>query len=84
MKAAGARSIEATKKVQTLLGEIHDCDVWRQQSGAFRGGGVQPGRGLFGNVGRFDRLKPGIDYLRKERDERRGRSSGSWSVTGRS
>jgi CHAD domain-containing protein len=68
---------EAIRKLQTLLGEVHDCDVWvaafeefvRWESGEIRlphrrkkaGGTALP----------VERLLPGLDYLRQERTERR-------------
>jgi CHAD domain-containing protein len=66
-----ATSTEAVKRLQTLLGEIHDCDVWVETFAEFarqEAGEIQL---YFGASQRFERLRPGIDYLRQERKDRR-------------
>jgi CHAD domain-containing protein len=64
-------AIEATKRVQSLLGDVHDCDVWADLLDAF----VLEQRDrlieLFGHAGRLARLQPGIDYLRQDRRQHR-------------
>ena len=55
------------KRLQTLLGEVHDCDVWLEHLDTF---GKQERRRLqvlFGHPGRFLRLQPGIEYVRLNR-----------------
>jgi CHAD domain-containing protein len=59
--------LEAARKLQTLLGDVHDCDVWQEQLGEFaRRESARVGR-RFGSEGRFTRLVPGIEYVRSER-----------------
>jgi CHAD domain-containing protein len=60
-------AIETTKRVQSLLGEVHDCDVWSEHLDAFALAQRDRLINLFGHAGRFARLQPGIDYLRKDR-----------------
>lgn len=65
--------IKTVRKVQTLLGDIHDCDVWVDYVPQFLE--EEQGRTLeyFGHARPFGRLKPGILYLRQERQEQRGK-----------
>lgn len=63
--------IEATKKVQSLLGDVHDCDVWLRHLGTFAEEEGTRVQARFGSAGRFARLRPGIEYLQHERCERR-------------
>ena len=66
-----ANTADAVKKLQTLLGEIHDCDVWVEKFAEFahkESGEIQL---YFGSPQRFERLRPGLDYLRQERKDRR-------------
>ncbi len=64
-------SIVAMKNLQTLLGELHDCDVWSEHLDAF--GAKEKKRILkhFGHPGPFARLDVGIEHLRQERRRRR-------------
>jgi CHAD domain-containing protein len=59
------------KRLQTLLGEIHDCDVWTEHLDAFARTEAEQVHVFFGDSRRFNRLQPGIDYLRKDRKSRR-------------
>ena len=59
--------VEAIKKVQSLLGEIHDCDVWEAHLNAFAAKQRDRIMTLFGNAGRLIRLQAGIEYLRADR-----------------
>ena len=59
------------KRVQTLLGEIHDCDIWAENLDAFARTEAEQIHVFFGDSRRFNRLLPGIDYLRKDRKGRR-------------
>ena len=63
--------IEAVRKVQTLLGEIHDCDVWIDQLTAFAEAERKNVRARFGHDGPFMRLGIGIEYLRQNRRSHR-------------
>lgn len=60
------------KRLQTLLGEIHDCDFWAENLDAFAQSEAGQVRVFFGESRRFDRLLPGLDYLRENRKARRG------------
>ncbi len=64
-------AIEATKRVQSLLGDVHDCDVWAEHLDAFALEQRDRLINLFGHAGRFARLQPGIDYLRQDRRDHR-------------
>lgn len=63
--------IQAIKRVQTLLGDIHDCDVWLEHLDGF----ISAERGRIiatsGRGDRFQRLRPGIEYLQENRRSRR-------------
>jgi CHAD domain-containing protein len=63
--------IEALKQVQTLLGEVHDCDVWIEHLDTFATKEKRRMMKHFGRIDRFARLQPGIDYLRHDRHRRR-------------
>ena len=64
-------AVEAIKRVQSLLGEVHDCDVWAEHLDAFAAAERERITALFGHAGRFTRLQPGIDFLRADRRCRR-------------
>ncbi|MGO8691559.1 MAG: CHAD domain-containing protein [Thermoguttaceae bacterium] len=59
--------ITAVKRVQTLLGDIHDCDVWVEHLAMYAAAERRQAIAYFGHAGRFARLEPGIEYLRQER-----------------
>jgi hypothetical protein len=62
---------EVIRKLQTLLGEIHDCDVWVASFEEFaqrEAGEIQL---TFGTPQPFERLRPGLDCLCQERRARR-------------
>jgi CHAD domain-containing protein len=60
-------AVEAIKRVQSLLGDVHDCDVWAEHLDAFAAEERERITALFGHAGRFTRLQPGIDFLRADR-----------------
>ena len=65
--------LATVKRIQTLLGDIHDCDVWVEHLAATLG---EEGRRLaecYGHNGHLGRLAAGIEYLRGERRTTRGR-----------
>ncbi|MEN6449585.1 MAG: CHAD domain-containing protein [Thermoguttaceae bacterium] len=66
--------IEEIKRVQTLLGEIHDCDVWIEQLDAFVLAERERTTEMFGHAGPFQHLVPGIEHLRRDRLDRRGQA----------
>lgn len=63
--------IDAVKRVQSLLGDIHDCDVWVVDIDEFmereRGATIE----YFGQDRAFNRLKPGLQRLRDDRKAHR-------------
>lgn len=64
-------TIDEIKRVQTLLGEVHDCDVWVED---FRGFAAKECKRLtkhYGHTGPFARLEVGIAYLQQQRRRRR-------------
>lgn len=63
--------IKTVRKVQTLLGDIHDCDVWVSYVPQFLEEEQERTLEYFGHARPFGRLKPGILYLRQERQEQR-------------
>ena len=70
-----ASAIKVVKKVQSLLGDIHDCDVWVQDVEAFLEEERQRTTKYFGHHGPFNRLKPGLQMLI---DERRAHRHGTF------
>jgi CHAD domain-containing protein len=64
--------LESIKEVQSLLGDVHDCDVWMDQLDAFAARQAKRLQILFGHPGPLVRVKAGIDYLRQDRCRRRG------------
>ncbi|MGA2063940.1 MAG: CHAD domain-containing protein [Thermoguttaceae bacterium] len=65
-------AVNAAKRLQTLLGDVHDCDVWQDQLAKFARRESARWTKRCGGQGRFARLVPGIEYLKRERAERRG------------
>jgi CHAD domain-containing protein len=64
-------AVEVTRRVQTLLGEVHDCDVWVEELRAFAAKLCKRIRKHFADTGPFARLHVGIEYLQQERRRRR-------------
>jgi CHAD domain-containing protein len=64
-------TVEAIKQVQSLLGDIHDCDVWNEHLDAFVAKERTRLISRFGHAGQFAHLQPGVDYLRQERRNHR-------------
>jgi CHAD domain-containing protein len=65
--------ITAAKTVQTLLGEIHDCDVWDAHLDAFLEEERRRMAACFGSPRPFARVKVGLEYLKRDRCETRER-----------
>jgi len=59
--------LEAIKQIQTLLGEVHDCDVWQEQLDRFAKKERAQIKLHYGHEGPFARLNAGIEYLRQDR-----------------
>jgi CHAD domain-containing protein len=62
---------ETVKRLQTLLGEIHDCDVWAENLDSFARAEAEQTHIFFGDSRRFNRMLPGLVYLRQDRKDRR-------------
>jgi len=56
-------TIAAVKQMQTLLGAVHDSDIWTEDFQRFRDEEQERTRQYFGHSRPFKRLAPGIDYL---------------------
>ena len=65
-------SSSRSSRSQSLLGDIHDCDVWADQLDAFSEKQAKRLQILYGHPGPLARVKAGIDYLRADRCQRRG------------
>jgi CHAD domain-containing protein len=59
--------VDAAKRLQTLLGDVHDCDVWQEQLAEFARRESARLTKRFGGQGRFTRLVPGIEFVKCER-----------------
>jgi CHAD domain-containing protein len=65
------RVIEAIKQVQSLLGDVHDCDVWITQLDKMLQKQSKRFVRYFRHAGPLALLDPGIDYLKNDRRRRR-------------
>ncbi len=65
--------LAAVKRVQTLLGDIHDGDVWLEHLDAYAAAQRRQTIAAAGRAARFVRLEAGINYLRQERRSHRQR-----------
>ncbi|MDN7024880.1 CHAD domain-containing protein [Methanoculleus sp. FWC-SCC1] len=63
--------IKAVKKLQDLLGDMHDCDVWVDDLLRFRDAERERTVQYFGHAGPFRFLEPGISHLHDERKKKR-------------
>ena len=57
--------IKQIKPLQTLLGDIHDCDVWGEQINDFISREYERTVDYFGYDGPFRQLRPGLEYLQQ-------------------
>ncbi len=64
-------AIKKVKKIQTILGDLHDCDVWDDDIAAFIEQEKQRTIDYYGHGRPFARILPGLEYLRAERRQRR-------------
>ncbi len=64
-------AIKVVKKLQTVLGDIHDCDVWVEHIEYFKQAELERTKEYFGNEKPYYLLQSGLDYLQKERQEER-------------
>ena len=65
------RLIDSVKHVQTLLGEIHDHDVWLDNLDAFLKAEWERTVTYYGNDDAMTQIRPGIEFLRRRLRERR-------------
>ncbi|MBN2590781.1 MAG: CHAD domain-containing protein [Sedimentisphaerales bacterium] len=59
--------IKVVKKLQTLLGDIHDCDVWIDHIDNFIQEELKRTKEYFGNEKPYNFLNSGLEYLKQER-----------------
>jgi CHAD domain-containing protein len=62
-----AEPLAAAKQLQTMLGDVHDCDVWLEYLAAFVKKERRRIREHFGHDGPFERLRIGIEHLAQQR-----------------
>ncbi len=63
--------LEVIKRVQTFLGDIHDCDVWAEDLREFARAEKRQIAIRFGDDGPYERLRPGIERLAQHRLDQR-------------
>ena len=63
--------LKTVRKVQTTLGDIHDCDVWVEYLPQFLEEERERTLKYYGHTRPLARLKPGILYLYQKRQEQR-------------
>ncbi len=63
--------LKTLKKIQGLLGELHDCDVWDEQIEAFITEETARTKAFFGHIRPMGRLMPGLRYLQEQRRQNR-------------
>jgi len=61
--------IKVVKKLQTILGDIHDCDVWIDHVDKFMQKELKRTRQYFGNEKPYNFLNKGLEYLKQERQQ---------------
>ncbi len=66
-------AIKVVKNLQTLLGDIHDCDVWIDNIDHFMQDELQRTKEYFGNEKPYYFLNSGLEYLKEERKKVRER-----------
>ena len=59
------------KAIQTILGDLHDCDVWQTDVQAFMTREKQRTQDFYGTTRPFSRILPGLECLSRERKHRR-------------
>ena len=61
------KPINAVRRIQELLGDVHDCDVWIEQLPGFLDRERVRVEQFFGPDHGTGRLSPGVDFLREDR-----------------
>lgn len=64
-------ALESAKRLQSLLGDVHDCDVWIEKLPQMLEEERQWIVECYGHAGPLERLKAGVDYLVRRRQEQR-------------
>jgi CHAD domain-containing protein len=64
-------ALQAARKTQQLLGEIHDCDVWIEFIPNFLEKEMQRMNNFYGHARPFHFIKPGLEYFLGDRKENR-------------
>ncbi len=64
-------ALAIVKRLQTLLGDVHDCDVWQDQFDEFAAEEHDRLCALYGHGQLFAKLDRGLQYLREDRRRRR-------------
>jgi CHAD domain-containing protein len=72
-EGAMAGPLKSTRRTQTLLGDIHDCDVWTDRLPGFIEKERKRTLEYFGTTRAFRRIRPGLVHLADERRRRRER-----------
>ncbi len=67
------KSIAVVKRLQTVLGDIHDCDVWCVKLDEFKCFQREQIIDTYGNTLAFDELEKGLNLLRKQCKARRNK-----------
>ena len=65
------QQLKTARNVQTMLGDIHDCDVWVEYLPQFLDEEKARAMEYYGHTRPLSRLKPGILYLQQERQDHR-------------
>ena len=77
-------ALAVTKRVQTLLGDVHDCDVWQDQLDEFAAEEHDRLCAFYGHGQLFAKLDRGLQYLAKtDDDDASKRSPSSWNCGAR-
>lgn len=67
------KTIKKLKTLQTLLGDLHDCDIWMEEIDCFREDEQRRTLEYFGHVRPFGRLAVGLEFLHEQRQQQRKR-----------
>ncbi|MEA1951565.1 MAG: CHAD domain-containing protein, partial [Planctomycetota bacterium] len=67
------KSLKVVKRLQVLLGDIHDCDIWYVKLGEFKRYQREQVVEAYGQKPAFDDLNKGFNYLRRRCKSRRSK-----------